>query len=102
MLFLRKRIVNNSKLNFNLHLIIILTFTNDGEITVMSWTIQFKSKSNQQKKCLCPLTERNPNKFSDSMLNFIQSLVYFTHFFPTLLLGHLLSSFYITMLSSNH
>lgn len=57
-LLLFKRIVNNSKLNFNLHLIIILTFTNDGKTTLRAGPFNLKMNEIKAKSILCPLTEK--------------------------------------------
>lgn len=56
-LLLFKRIVNNSKLNFNLHLIIILTFTNDDKITLGVGLFNLKINEINEKSIFCPSTE---------------------------------------------
>lgn len=56
-LLLFKRIVNNSKLNFNLHLIIILTFTNGGKITLGVGLFNLKINEINEKSIFCPSTE---------------------------------------------
>lgn len=81
-LLLFKRIVNNSKLNFNLHLIIILTFTNDGKITLGVGLSNLKINEINQKSIFCPLTEKKLKRvfgqLDESQADKV--LVYFTHF----------------------
>ena len=75
-----KRIVNNSNLNFNLHVIIILTFASD--ININLWVGPFNLKVNQiNKKYLLSFHREETQVFKQLDASYTDTvLAYFTHF----------------------
>lgn len=100
-LLLFKRTVDNSKLNFSLHLIII--FHQWWQNNSMSCIIQLKNKSNQWKSILCPLTQSKLKEVFSLLAEYHTDtvLVFLTHFPFSPPIRFLLSGFYI-ILSSSH